>query len=504
MPPEPEGDTIASLLSTAPDAATAAAATGGGGDLVFQLLLLVVLIFFNAFFAMSEIAIITLNDSKLRKMAEDGHKGAKKVLRLTKNSSNFLATIQVGVTLSGFLTSASAAQSFSGQLAQLLSFIPLSRSVLEGISTVLITLVLSYFSLVLGELVPKRIAMQRAESISFKVAGVLLGIAKVCSPFIRLLSASTNGVLRLLGFDPNASQEEVTEEEILMMVDAGEEKGVIEGSAKNMIANVFEFDDTVVSELMTHRTEMEAVEDTAPIQDAVDLAIQYGYSRIPVYHEDIDDIVGIVYVKDLLKYVCAEMPAEVKLTDVMRTANFVPETKRCSELFAEMTASKVQIAIVVDEYGGTEGLITMEDLVEAIVGNIQDEYDNEEEEIKQVGDNIFTVEGSTPIDEISDLTGVDMPEGDYDTLAGFIVETLGRIPKSGEHPSVTVGNVQFTVAQVEDRRVAKVTVVRPPKEEKSEESSEEKGKQGADATDASEKKEKPSKASKQHDSEDGE
>lgn len=430
------------------------------GNIIWQLLLLLILILCNAFFAMSEIAIITLNDNKIRRMVEDGHKGAAKVLKLTKNSSKFLSTIQIGVTLSGFLTSASAAQSFAGMLANALSFIPAPRPVVESIATVLITLILSYFSLVLGELAPKKIAMQRAEEISFKVVGVLQGIAVAFSPFIRFLSASTNLVVRLLGFDPNADEEQVTEEEILLMVDAGEEKGVIEGSAKDMIANIFEFDDTTVNEIMTHRMDMAAVEDSDPVSEAVNLAITKGYSRIPVYEDDIDNIVGIVYVKDLLKYVCAEVPAEIKLSDLMRTPIFVPETKRCSELFAEMTASKTQIAIIVDEYGGTEGLITMEDLVEAIVGNIQDEYDQEEEEITQVNDNTFTVDGSTAIDEISDLLGLDLPEGDYDTIAGLMVERLGHIPSNGEHPSIRVENIRFTVDEVDDRRISRILIVR--------------------------------------------
>lgn len=463
MPPDPEGNML-TLLSAAP------AASGGNfsaGTLVLQILLLLVLILLNAFFAMAEIAIVTLNDNKIRKMAEDGHKGARKVLKLTKNTSKFLSTIQIGVTLSGFLTSASAAQTFAGKLASwftgVLPSVP--YGVAETVATVVVTLILSYFSLVLGELVPKKIAMQRAEEISFRVAGVLNGVGAVFSPFIRFLSASTNLVTRLLGFDPNASEEAVTEEEILMMVDAGEEKGVIEESAKDMIANIFEFDDTTVNEIMTHRTDMEAVEDTAPVNEAVNLAIEKGYSRIPVYHEDIDDIVGIVYVKDLLKYVCAELPAETKLSDIMRGASFIPETKKCSELFAEMTASKNQMAIIVDEYGGTEGLVTMEDLVEAIVGNIQDEYDNEEEEIRQVGDNAFTVDGTTSIDEISELLDVELPEGEYDTVAGLLVENLGRIPKSGEHPSAAIGNIRFTVDQVEDRRITRILIVKEPEKE---------------------------------------
>ncbi|MFQ9951604.1 MAG: hemolysin family protein [Clostridium sp.] len=465
MPPDPEGNSLL-LLQAAP-----AASDFSGGTLAIQIVLLLVLILLNAFFAMSEIAIVTLNDNKIRKMAEDGHKGAAKVLKLTKNNSRFLSTIQIGVTLSGFLTSASAAQTFAGKLAGwFVGLVPsVPFGIAEPVATVVVTLILSYFSLVLGELVPKKIAMQRAEEISFKVAGILNGVALVFSPFIRFLSASTNLVIRLLGFDPNASEENVTEEEILMMVDVGEEKGVIEGSAKDMIANIFDFDDIAVNELMTHRTDMTAVEDISPVNEAVNLAIAKGYSRIPVYHEDIDDIVGVVYVKDLLKYVCSEMPAETKLTDIMRTATFIPETKKCSELFAEMTASKNQMAIIVDEYGGTEGLITMEDLVEAIVGNIQDEYDQEEDEIRQVNDNTFTVDGTTSIDEISELIGIELPEGEYDTIAGLLVENLGRIPRSGEHPSIAIDHVRFTVDEVEDRRITRILIVKEPADSSAEE-----------------------------------
>ncbi len=328
-------------------------------------------------------------------MAEDGDKRAAKVLKLTKNSSRFLSTIQIGVTLSGFLASASASQSFAEMLADALTFLPFSRSTVMGVSTVIITILLSYFSLVLGELVPKKIAMQKAEALSFRVAGILNGLAAVLRPFIGLLSASTNFVLRLLGIDPNASEQTVTEEEILMMVDVGEEKGVIGESTKDMIENIFDFHDTTADEIMTHRTDVTAIEDTGTIEEAVQLAIDGGYSRIPVFHEDLDNILGIVYVKDLLKYIGHPVDENIRLTDVMRKAYFIPESKRCSELFTEMTEHKVQIAIIVDEYGGTEGIITMEDLLESIVGNIQDEYDNEEEEIRQVNENEFTVEGTT-------------------------------------------------------------------------------------------------------------
>lgn len=432
----------------------------------FSVLTLVLLTLLNAFFSMSEIAIITLNDTKIKKMAEEGHKAAAKIVRLTKDSSGFLATIQVGVTFAGFLSSAVAANSFAqyfaGALAKL-SFI--SPAVANSIATVLITLLLSFFSLVFGELVPKKYGIQRAEQVSFKIVGILLFCGKAFKPFVWLLSKVTNLIAKLMGLDPDSSERTVTEEEILMMVDVGGEKGVIEESERDMIANIFDFDDTTASEIMTHRTEICAVENTDSLEEIVSLAMNEGFSRIPVFEEDIDTVQGILYVKDLLKYVGNTDCSGVKPTDIMRPAYFIPEGKRLSELFSEMTEKKIQMAVVVDEYGGTSGLITMEDLIESIVGNIQDEYDNEDEEISQVSDNCFTVDGTTPIDEVSDLIGVELPEGEYDTIAGFVLDNLGRIPKNGEHPEVSFGPATFTVEQVEEQRIAKVLVVVSPQQD---------------------------------------
>lgn len=444
------------LLSAAPDAAAAPAAsdTAGGG------VLSLVLILINGFFAAAEIAVITLNDNKIKKMAEDGNKNAARILRLTENSSRFLSTIQIGVTLASFLSSASAAQSFAPQLtAAILSAAPnLPHNVVDGVSTFLITLLLSYFSLVLGELVPKKIAMQKAEALAFRFVGILQAIAVVFRPFIALLSVSTNFVMRLLGLNPNDGEQTVTEEEILMMVDAGEEKGVIGENAKDMISNIFDFSDTTVVEVMTHRTDIHAVEDTSSVQDVVRLSMKEGCSRIPVYHEDLDTVVGILYVKDLLRFVVPEASPDVPIAQLMRPAYFIPEGKKCSDLFKEMTERKVQIAIIVDEYGGTEGLITMEDLLESIVGNIQDEYDHEEEEIRKLAENKFTVDGITPIDEIEDLVGVELPETEYDTIAGLMMERLGRVPLPGEHPSVTIPPLTLTVGAVSDRRITKILI----------------------------------------------
>lgn len=437
------------------------------GSIILKLLLLFVLVIINAFFAMSEIAIISLNDNVVDKQAEDGNKKAKKVKKLTENPSNFLSTIQIGVTLAGFLTSASASSSFAAGLTEKLVALgtPISAKVINGISVVLITVIMSYFSLVFGELAPKRMAMQKPEKIAYSVVGILLVVKTITAPFVKILSASTNLIVRLCGFDPNANEESVTEEEIRMMVDVGQEKGVIEDIQKEMIDNIFDFDDIDVSDIMTHRTDMFAVEDTDSLEQVVSISIEHGYSRIPVFHEDPDNIIGIVYIKDLLKYISSSLPKDKGPKDVMREAYYVPFSKSCGALFNEMCEKHMQMAVVVDEYGGTAGIVTMEDLLEAIVGNIQDEYDNEDEEIVEVSENVFTIDGTAYIEEVNELVGDIIPEGDYDTLGGFLISRLGYLPKDGDMTEVEFENLKFTILNVEDRRIGKIRVEITPKEE---------------------------------------
>lgn len=441
------------------------------GSLILKLVLLFVLILVNAFFAMSELAIISLNDNKIEKMAEDGNKKAKKIVKLTENSSRFLSMIQIGVTLAGFLTSASASTTFAEMLtAKVMQVWPmLPQNIINGVSVVLITIVTSYFSLVLGELVPKKIAMQASEKISFKIVGVLLFFSKIFSPLVKVLAVSTNGVVRLLGFNPHADEETVTEEEIRMMVDVGGEKGVIEDVQKEMINNIFEFDDLDAGDTMTHRTDMVAVEVNDPLQEVIDVSVENGYSRIPVYEDDQDNIIGIVYIKDLLEYVGKKLPDKT-LRDIMRKPLYVPESKVCGDLFKEMTEKRTQMAVVVDEYGGTAGIVTLEDIIEAIVGNIQDEYDDEDEEISKIDETTFTIDGVTNLEEVEELTGVEIPEGSYDTLAGFIIKNLGFLPQEGEIYEVIYENLKFTVLEVDERRIEKVRVEISPVEEEKEES----------------------------------
>ncbi len=264
-------------------------------------------------------------------------------------------------------------------------------------------------------------------------------------------------------FFKNKNQEEMqqeAEDEILSLIEEGNEKGVIKNSTKDIIENIFDFDDLSVGEIMTHRTDMVAISDDASLSDAVNTAISTGYSRIPVYHEDMDKITGVLYVKDLLRYVCGDVPKDFKISNITREVLYVPKTKKCSLLFAEMTKKKMQFAIVVDEYGGTDGLITLEDLIEEILGNIQDEFDQEKEEVKEIFDNKFTVDGSLPLDEVEEITGVSIDdiETDSETIAGLILDKIGRIPKKGEHPSIIVNDLMITVDKIEDRRISSVII----------------------------------------------
>lgn len=434
------------------------------GPGVIQIVLLFVLILVNAFFAMSEIAVISLNVLKVRKMAEAGNKKAAKILELSEDPSHFLSTIQIGVTLAGFLTSASAASSFSEPLAtQLLKWFPAlekAENVVNGAAMVLVTIVISYFSLVLGELAPKRIAMQSSEKISFAVVGPLLMMKKVMKPFIKVLSASTNGVVRLLGFDPKAGEDEVTKEEIQMLVDEGEEKGIIDEDQKEMIHNIFDFVDAPVREVMTHRTEMVAVNRNASIKQVVELGCEHGYSRLPVYGEELDDICGVIYVKDLLGYVGKTVPETETVEKIMRKAHFVPDSKRCRDVFDEMTEKHLQMVFVSDEYGMVSGLVTIEDLLEHIVGDIQDEYDEEEEAAVCLGENIYVFDGSLDVKDAEELLGIALPEGEYDTIGGLIMEALGHVPAKDEEVRLEFGGYRFCVEEIKERRICRVRAER--------------------------------------------
>lgn len=420
--------------------------------MISQLLILLILILLNAYFAASEIAFISLNDAKIEKQAKEGNKKAKQIEKMLKNPSKFLATIQIGITLAGFLSSAFASDAFANILAPMLNniFPMISVEIFKGISIVIITIILSFFTLVFGELVPKRMAMKYYEKIAYGTIGVIRVISIITAPFVKILTTVTNFVSKIFGVSEN-EEEIVTEEEIKMMIDEGEEKGTIQEDEKEMIHNIFEFNDITVSEVMTHRTDVYAVDINSDIDDILKELGEYKYSRIPVYDEEIDDIKGILFIKDLLKYVNSKK--NVKIKNIMREAYFVSENKPINELFKDLQKNKMQMAIVIDEYGGTAGVVTMEDLLEEIVGNIFDEYDEVENEYEKIDDNTFLLSGGISISELKKIMQVDIKEGDYDTLSGYLLELLGRVPKDDEKPTIETDKVIYKIEEYEEKRI---------------------------------------------------
>ena len=425
--------------------------------MIYQLIIPIILILLNAYFAATEIAYISLNYAKIAKQAKEGNKKAKQIETMLKNPSKFLATIQIGITLAGFLSSAFASDAFADDLAPVLFnlFPMISQDIWRGISIIIITIILSFFTLVFGELVPKRLAMKYYEKIAYATIGVIKGISVITSPFVKLLTASTNMISKIFGVS-EAEEEIVTEEEIKMMIDEGEEKGTIEQSEKELLNNVFAFNDIIVSEVMTPRTDMYAIEINEDLNNILDTIDEYKYSRIPVYEESIDNIEGILFIKDILKIV--KNNEEVHIRDIMREPYFVPESKEIDDLFRELQKSKQQMAIVIDEYGGTAGLITMEDIIEELMGNILDEYDDEEVDYQKLDENTYMISGSSTLYDIKKIFDVEIPEGDYETLSGYLLEKLGRIPEEDEKPIIEDEKLTYKIEEYEDKRILYVKV----------------------------------------------
>ncbi|MGI6499144.1 MAG: hemolysin family protein [Oscillospiraceae bacterium] len=438
-----------------------------------QLLLQFVLILINAFFASTEIAVLSLNENRLRRKAEEGDKKAMQMMKFVETPAKFLSTIQIGITMAGFLGSAFAAENFAYRLTSWLvhtvRVTALSENALHTISVIIITFILAYFTLVLGELVPKRLAMKYPEKVAQMASGVIRGTSFIFKPLIWLLSVSTNGMLRLLHIDPNEEESDVSEDEIRLMVDIGEEKGAIESSERTMIENVFAFNNMTAEDVMIHRTDMKAiwVEDTP--EDIVNTIEMTGLSRFPVYEEDADDIIGILSTRQYLLNAHRGMPNPLR--EILRPAYFVPESVRTDILFRDMQMKKVHMAIVVDEYGGTSGLVTMEDLLEEIVGNIYDEFDpQDEQDIIQIEDNLWQVAGSTELENIAEALDISLPlEEEYDTLGGLVFAQLSVIPEDGTQIAVDTCGLHIQVKEIAERRVEWALVSKLPEQAQKEE-----------------------------------
>lgn len=430
-------------------------------EVLVQVGVIALLILINAFLAGSEIAIVSVRKSRIRQLAEEGVRAARTVLRVAENSSRFLATIQVGVTLAGFFASAVGAIALVIPLSDLLRATPIAAvsASADALALVVVTLLISFVTLVFGELVPKNLAIHYAEGISLRVARPIEALAALTMPLVAVLTFATNLVLRLFGVRERAMLPHVTEDEIISMVDAGEEEGVIHPFEGQMIRGVFDFGDTVVREVMVPRIDMVALEKDTPIEEALATFLRVGFSRLPVYEDSIDNVVGVLYAKDLLRYFHDE-PRPEDIVALARPPVFVPETKRVSELFRELQQSRTQLAIVVDEYGGTAGLVTMEDMLEEIVGEIRDEYDLEEVRLDVLGPNEVLANGLVSVGDLADALDIRLEVEDVDTVAGLVYSRLGRIPVAGD--TVQVEDLTLTVEAVSGRRIRKVRVKRQP------------------------------------------
>ena len=444
-----------------------------GNSIIFMILLQVVLIALNAIFACAEIAIISMNDTKMQKMASEGNKKAKRLVKLTQEPARFLSTIQIAITLSGFLGSAFAAENFSDVLVDALVGlgVPVPADVLESVAVIVITLVLSYFTLVFGELLPKQVAMRKAEPIALGLSGLISGIATVFKPIVSFLTFSTNSLLRLMGIDPNEEAEEVSEEEIRMMVDAGSEKGTIDHEEKEFIQNIFEFDDLSAEEIMTHRTDVTMLDMEDSMEEWKNTIYNSRHTLYPVCNGSSDEIVGILNAKTYFRLDNHER--DYVMQNAVSPAYMVMDTVKADTLFRNMRKERHGMAVVLDEYGGTRGIVTINDLVEQLVGDLGNNDEVVEEGyIELLEDNTWKVQGSVTLEEVSEVIGVTLDSEEYDTLSGLIFHEYGSIPKDGTCIELDLEKMNIQVLEIKEHQV-ETAIIQLKEEEKKEVNSKE-------------------------------
>ena len=429
-------------------------------DIVGSILLQVVLIAVNAVFACAEIAVVSCNDAKLEKMAQEGNKKAAKLFRLTEQPSRFLATIQVVITLSGFLGSAFAAENFSGRFVSVLvdAGVQIPEKTLDAIAVVLITLLLSYITLIFGELVPKRLAMHNSEKIALGVSGLVTTASKIFAPLVGLLTVSTNGILRLFGIDPNEDDDQVTEEEIRMMVDAGSEKGTIDNEEKDMIQNVFEFDDLTIDEICVHRTDVDLLWVEDSIEEWEQLIHESRHSYYPVCGETVDDIIGVLDAKDYFRLRTKDRDHVMK--EAIKQPYFVPENIKAATLFQNMKKTGNYFAVVLDEYGGMVGIVTMNDLLEQLVGDLEDDLAElaEEPKISRISKDTWKIDGGVDLEDAAEALEVELPVEDYDTFGGFVFGIYGTIPSDGTQFEVDACGLHIKILSIKEHRLESAVV----------------------------------------------
>lgn len=440
-----------------------------GAPMAAQILFLFILTLINAFFAAAEMAVVSVNKNKIKGFAQEGNRRAIVLQDLLEEPNRFLSTIQVAITLAGFLASASAAVGMSDDLGAVLSSwgIPYGNK----IAVVLVTLILSYVTLVLGELYPKRIALQHSEFIAMMVARPIVFISGLTKPFVWFLSLSVNLLLRLTRQKVDLDDEEFSEDEIMSMLEVGQESGVLKEEGKKMINSIFAFDDKLAYEVMTPRTDVFSIDINDPAEEYIDELMELRYSRIPVYDDDSDRILGILNIKDYLIKARVDGFESVDIREIIRKPYMIPETKNIDSLFFEMQQTKQQIAILIDEYGGFSGIVTMEDIIEEVMGDIDDEYDAEEPKIEAVDDSTFLIDGVMDLDDINEELGTHLESDNSETLGGFLIDILGEIPDEDEDIDrvIEFGNYIFRIESVKDRRIERVKLCILPEEEGSQE-----------------------------------
>jgi len=422
------------------------------GSLLLYIILLLALLVLYALFVAGETALITLNESKLRRMAASGNKKAAIIERRLAHPVRFLHSSRIGAMLCGFIASIISVAVFAPRLATLL---PFTEDIRLPLAFFAVIFIFALIFIITGELLPQKIIMYRHERAAELAAGPLFFIISVCEPLNKLFFMVTGVILRLFGIDPALAPEAVTEEEIRMMIDAGGDSGNIEQQDKEMLNNIFEFGERIAADIMTHRTEITAIESSAQFPEVIQIATESGYSRIPVYNDNLDNIVGILYAKDLLRII-ATGTESFSLTQCMREPLFALESESCKNLLQKIRECKIQMVVLVDEYGGTAGIATVEDLIESIVGNIQDEYDDEEDQITQISENLYLIAGTAPLEDVALKIGLELNEFLFDTIGAYLVDKIGHIPGESEHPRITVGNITLTALEMDDRRVKRI------------------------------------------------
>ncbi|MEE0969433.1 MAG: hemolysin family protein [Clostridia bacterium] len=428
---------------------------------LLMLLLQIVLIALNAIFACAEIAVISTNETKLEKLAEQGDKRAKRLKKLTAQPARFLATIQVAITLSGFLGSAFAADNFADPLVNWLIRLgapEAARASLNSAAVIVITIILSFFTLIFGELVPKRIAQRKAEKLALGMSNMIYAISKFFAPLVFILTASTNGVLRLMGIDPNENEESVSEEDIIMMVDAGSEKGTIDSDEQQFIQNIFEFDDLTADEIATHRTDVSLLWLDESMEEWEKTIHDSRHNLYPVCGETVDEVIGVLNVKDYFRLDSRDR--ETVMREAVRPAYFVPETVKADVLFRNMRKTKNFFAIVLDEYGGMHGIITMNDLIERLVGDITDEESEEEKvpDILPLDSETWKISGVAPLSDVASALDIELPLDEYDTFGGLVFGNFGSVPEDGTTFEIEACGLAIKVTEVCDHQIESATV----------------------------------------------